>query len=83
MGAASTRAITSGILGGVGLCCMVLPGLLGLLLGYLELQSIERGDTPRAGLQWARAGVVLGWMNVGVGVAVALSLAWVRLSRGF
>ena len=82
MGSASTRAVTSGILGGVGLCCVFLPGLLGLLLGYLELRGIERGDSPRAGLQWARAGVVLGWMNVGMAVAVGLTWAWLGLSRG-
>ena len=76
MGSASTRAVTSGLLGGVGLCCAFLPGLVGLLLGHLELRSIARGDAPRAGLQWARAGVVLGWLNVGLAMATALSWAW-------
>lgn len=79
MGPASTRAITSGLLGGVGLCCAFLPGLVGLLLGHLELRGIERGDAPRAGLQWARAGVVLGWLNVGLAVATALSWAWLTV----
>jgi len=82
MGSASTRAVTSGLLGGVGLCCAFLPGLVGLVLGHLELRSIERGDAPRAGLQWARAGVVLGWLNVGLAVATALSWAWLASSRG-
>jgi hypothetical protein len=70
----------SAVLGGVGLCLAFVPGLLGLALGYWELRSIERGDTPRAGREWARAGVVLGWMNLGMGAAVGLVAAWIRLS---
>jgi hypothetical protein len=81
MGSASARAVSAGILGGAGLCFAFLPGLLGLALGYLEVRSIERGDSPRAGLQWARAGVVLGWMNLGLAVVAGLTWAWVGLSR--
>ncbi len=80
LGPASLRAMGSAVLGGVGLCLAFVPGLLGLALGYWELRSIERGDTPRAGREWARAGVVLGWMNLGMGAAVGLVAAWIRLS---
>jgi hypothetical protein len=73
--------MASGLLGGVGLCCAFVPGLLGLVLGYTELRSIERGDTPRAGREWAQAGVVLGWMNLGMAVAVGLVSAWIRFTR--
>jgi hypothetical protein len=82
LGPASTRAMVSGVLGGVGLCCTFVPGLIGLMLGYAELRSIERGDTPRAGREWARAGVVLGWMNLAMAVAVGLVSVWIGLSRG-
>ncbi len=82
LGSASTRAVCSGVLGGVGLCCAFLPGVLGLVLGYMELQRIERGDAPRAGLYWARAGVVLGWMNVAMAVVAGLTGAWAGLLRG-
>jgi hypothetical protein len=82
LGPASTRAMVSGVLGGVGLCCTFLPGLIGLTIGYAELRSIERGDAPRAGREWARAGVVLGWMNVAMAVAVGLVSAWIGLSGG-
>jgi hypothetical protein len=66
----------------VGLCLAFVPGLLGLGLAYAELRSIERGDTPRAGREWARAGLVLGWMNVALGVVVGLLSAWLGLHRG-
>jgi uncharacterized protein DUF4190 len=82
LGSASRRAVASGVLGGVGLCCAFVPGVLGLVLGYAELRSIERGDTPRAGREWARAGVVLGWMNVGLAVAVGLVSVWLGHQRG-
>jgi hypothetical protein len=81
-GSASRRAMASGVLGGVGLCCAFIPGLLGLALGYAELRSIERGDAPRAGREWARAGVVLGWMNLLMAVAVGLVAVWIGLTRG-
>jgi hypothetical protein len=71
--------MASGVLGGVGLCCAFVPGVLGLVLGYVELRSIERGDTPQAGRVWARAGVVLGWINVGAGGVVGLVSAWIGL----
>ncbi|MDY7226261.1 DUF4190 domain-containing protein [Hyalangium rubrum] len=80
-GPASRRAVASGVLGSVGLCCAFAPGLLGLALGYAELRSIERGDSPRAGREWAKAGVVLGWMNVLMAVAVGLVSGWMGLSR--
>ncbi len=82
LGSASRRAVASGVLSGVGLCLAFVPGVLGLVLGYAELRSIERGDTPRAGREWARAGVVLGWMNVGLAIAVGLVSAWIGLYRG-
>jgi ABC-type Fe3+ transport system permease subunit len=66
----------------LGLCLAFVPGVMGLLLAYAELRSIERGDTPRAGREWARAGVVLGWMNVGMAVAAGLVLAWIGLHQG-
>lgn len=81
-GSASGRAIASGVLGGAGLCLAFVPGVLGLVLAQAELRSIARGDTPRAGHEWARAGVVLGWMNVGLGVVVGLVSAWLGLHRG-
>ena len=80
-GPASRRALASGVLGGLGLCCAFLPGLLGLVLGYTELRSIQRGDTPQAGREWAKAGVVLGWTNVAMAVAFGLVAAWLRLTR--
>lgn len=82
LGSASRRAVASGVLGGVGLCLAFVPGLVGLALAYVELRSIERGDTPRAGREWARAGVVLGWMNVGMAVAVGLVSVWIGLHQG-
>jgi len=82
LGSASRRAVAAGLLGGLGLCLAFAPGVLGLVLGYAELRSIERGDTPRAGREWAKAGVVLGWMNVGMAVAAGLVSAWIGLHQG-
>ncbi len=82
MGSASLRAMAAGGLGGLGLCCAFFPGLLGMALGYAELRSIERGDAPRAGHPWARAGVVLGWVNLLLAAVVGLVWAWALASRG-
>jgi len=65
LGVASRRAVASGVLGGVGLCLAFVPGLLGLGLAYAELRSIERGDTPRAGREWAASGHGRAWCSGG------------------
>ena len=72
----SLGAVLSAVLGTVGPCLGFAPGLLGLLLGELELRRIRKNPALRAGEPWARAGRVLGWLNVALGLVVLLTLRW-------
>lgn len=69
---ASPQAIASLVLGLVGLNCMFVPGVVGLVLAQKELRRIEEGSSPEAGRNLARGGRILGWINVVLLAVVAL-----------
>jgi hypothetical protein len=54
--------------------CWVIPGIVGIVLGHLALESIEDSGGTKTGRGMAIAGIVLGW--VGVGLVGALVLGW-------
>jgi hypothetical protein len=77
---ASPRAWASLFLGLAGLTCAFVPGIVGLVLAYRELQSIARGESPSGGRALASAGRLLGWLNAALlGV---LSLVLLHLWAG-
>jgi hypothetical protein len=54
--------------------CWVLPGVVSIVLGHLALESIEDSGGTKTGRGMAIAGIVLGW--VGIGIVGLLVLAW-------
>jgi hypothetical protein len=76
-GATDTR--TSGLavaslVTGLFFWCWVLPGIVAIVLGHLALESIEDSGGTKTGRGMAIAGIVLGW--VGIGIVGLLVLWW-------
>ena len=54
--------------------CMLVPGIVAIVLGYLALEQIDRSGGTTTGRGMAVAGIILGWVGIallGIGV-----LAW-------
>ena len=54
--------------------CWVIPGIVSIVLGHLALESIENSGAAKRGRGMAVAGIVLGW--VGIGIVGLLVLVW-------
>jgi hypothetical protein len=72
--AASPQARAAFYLGLVGLITGFLPGIVGLVLAYRELDRLARGEFSLGGRALANAGRLLGWLNVALLGIVALVL---------
>jgi hypothetical protein len=55
--------------------CFLIPGIVGIVLGFLALEQIADAGGPIKGRGMAIAGIVLGY--VGLGIAAVGLLAWV------
>lgn len=70
---ASSRAMVALAVGGLSLACYCpVIGFGGVVLGNAELAAINRGEAPEAGRTYARAGMIMGWIGVGLTVAILL-----------
>jgi hypothetical protein len=69
---ASRQSLVALVLTIAGFNCGFLPGIAGLVLAYRELARINRGEAPESGRNYAKVAKVLGWVNVGILVAVGL-----------
>jgi hypothetical protein len=68
----STNAIISLVLGILGLTsCYILTGIPALVLGYKARNEIDEAGGRQTGRSLATAGIVLGWVSVGL-TAVAV-----------
>lgn len=54
--------------------CCAIPGIVAIVLGHLALEQIEDSGGVKRGRGMAIAGIVLGW--VGIGITGLLVLAW-------
>jgi hypothetical protein len=54
--------------------CWVIPGIVAIVLGHLALESIEDSGGAKTGRGMAIAGIVLGW--VGIGIVGLLVVGW-------
>jgi hypothetical protein len=55
--------------------CFLIPGVVGIVLGFLSLEQIADSQGTVKGRGMALAGIILGY--VGLGIAAAVLLAWV------
>jgi Domain of unknown function (DUF4190) len=77
--AGATGTQTSGLaiaslVTGLFFWCWVIPGIVSIVLGHLALESIENSGGAKRGRGMAIAGIVLGW--VGIGIVGLLVLVW-------
>ena len=54
--------------------CFLVPGVVAIVLGYLALEQIDRSGGTFTGRGMAIAGIILGW--VGIGVLGLMALGW-------
>lgn len=74
------RPTTSGLavaslVTGLFFWCFLIPGIVGIVLGFLALEQIADAGGRVKGRGMAIAGIVLGY--VGLGIAAVVLLAWV------
>jgi len=70
---ASRRAIASLVLGIVGIMgCGLITGIVALVLGRAELKAIDAGESPAVGKGYAKAGLIMGWISVGLTILAVL-----------
>jgi hypothetical protein len=55
----------------------VVPGIVAIVLGHLALESIEDSAGTKSGRGMAIAGIVLGWVGIGI---VAALVVWAFVS---
>jgi hypothetical protein len=55
----------------------VVPGIVAIVLGHLALESIEDSAGTKSGQGMAIAGIVLGWVGIGI---VAALVVWAFVS---
>ena len=64
------------ILGIVGLVlCPILPSILALVFGYMARGEIRRSGGQLGGSGVALAGLILGWVGIGIWVLIFLAVA--------
>jgi hypothetical protein len=69
----SGLAVASLVTGLFFWCCAV-PGIVSIVLGHLALEDIENSGGAKRGRGMAIAGIVLGW--VGIGIVGVLVVWW-------
>jgi hypothetical protein len=78
-GSGAAAAPTSGLaiaalVTGLFFWCCAIPGIVAIVLGHIALEQIEDSGGVKRGKGMAIAGIVLGW--VGIGITGVLVLAW-------
>jgi Domain of unknown function (DUF4190) len=78
-GSGASAPTTSGLaiaslVTGLFFWCWAIPGIVAIVLGHIALEQIEDSDGVKRGKGMAIAGIVLGW--VGIGIVGLLVLAW-------
>jgi len=70
------KAIVALVAGIVGVAFLPLVGsIVALVFGYLAKREIEDSDEPQDGRSQAIAGIVLGWIGMGIAV-VFVAIFW-------
>ena len=70
---ASGKAIACLVLGILSLIgCGCLAGIPALILSYGELKAINAGESSPAGRGFAKAGLIMGWISIGLTILVGV-----------
>lgn len=73
-GAQTSGLAIASLVTGLFFWCWVIPGVVSIVLGHLALESIENSGGAKRGRGMAIAGIVLGW--IGIGMLGLLVLIW-------
>jgi len=76
---ASTQAITSLVLGILGVICCGLLAPVAWFIGSQEIKAIQQGTSPAAGEGLARAGMILGIIG---SILLVVSICWIFFMGG-
>lgn len=68
----ATASLVLGILGLPFICPLVIPTVLALVFGYQSRREIDRSGGQQGGRGLAQAGIILGWVSVGLFVLIIL-----------
>ncbi len=71
----ATASLVLGILGVIGIIWVVSP-ILALVFGYVAKGQIDRSGGTEQGRGMAIAGIVLGWVGIALGIAMAVWAWW-------
>lgn len=74
VGTRTSGLAVASLVTGLFFWCWVVPGIVAIVLGHLALESIEDSGGTKTGRGMAIAGIVLGW--VGIGLVGVLVLVW-------
>jgi len=77
----SGLAIASLVCSLVGILCMILPGILGVVFGHMALAEIRRSEGQKEGRGMAIAGLVIGYLCVLI-IVVYVAIFVVALAAG-
>ncbi|MFA5809735.1 MAG: DUF4190 domain-containing protein [Thermoleophilia bacterium] len=53
---------------GLVCCCLTVPSIVGLVLGFVEKGRIARGESSQKGAGMVKAAIILGIIGVAIGV---------------
>lgn len=81
-GGASGRAIAAMILGIASLFCCWPAGVVGIVLGKMEMNAIQEGRAPRAGETMAKVGFYLGIAGTAISFLINMFYLFAGLSGG-
>jgi hypothetical protein len=69
-----SRLAVASLVTGLFFWCCAIPGIVSIVLGHIALEDIEDSGGAKSGRGMAIAGIVLGW--VGIGLVGVLVLWW-------
>jgi uncharacterized membrane protein len=76
---ASGMAIAALVLSIIGVCCLI-PAVVGLALGFIEMNKIKSGESSAKGYGLAKAAVIVGIIAIALSV---LSTIYMISTGGF
>ena len=76
----NSAAVTSMIFGILGIVLCAPLGIVGIILYYTARNNVESGISPASSMGMAKAGLILGWISVGL---IAVNIFFLMIFFGF